>query len=55
MVINNKNEVISFSCDKNNVMVMDNFGKGMYLYSYEKLIYLYGLDVNFFGEIFVVG
>lgn len=55
MVINNKNEVISFSCDKNNVMVMDNFGKGMYLYSYEKLIYLYGLDVNFIGEIFVVG
>lgn len=36
-------------------MVMDNFGKKMYLYIYEKLIYLYGLDVNFFGEIFVVG
>lgn len=36
-------------------MVMDNFGKRMYLYIYEKLIYLYGLDVNFLGEIFVVG
>lgn len=55
MVINNKNEVISFSCDKYNVMVMDNFGKKMYLYIYKKLKYLYGLDVNFFGEIFVVG
>lgn len=36
-------------------MVMDNFGKKMYLYIYEKLKFLYGLDVNFFGEIFVVG
>lgn len=55
MVINKKNEVISFSCDKYSVMVMDNFGKKIYLYIYKILKYLYGLDVNFFGEIFVVG
>uniref|UniRef100_K1PIX2 Tripartite motif-containing protein 45 n=1 Tax=Magallana gigas TaxID=29159 RepID=K1PIX2_MAGGI len=55
VAINNKNEVISSSCDKNNVTVMDNSGKGMYLYSHEKLIYPYGLDVNFSEEIFVAG
>ncbi|XP_052682105.1 RING finger protein 207-like [Crassostrea angulata] len=55
VAINHKNEVISSSCDKHNVTVMDNSGKKMYLYTHEKLKYPYGLDVNFSGEIFVAG
>lgn len=55
VAINNKNEVISSSCDKNNVTVMDNSGKKMYLYTHKTLKYPYGLDVNFSGEIFVAG
>lgn len=53
--IKNKNEIISSNYDKHNVTVMDNSGKKMYLYTHEKLIYPYGLDVNFSGEIFVAG
>lgn len=55
VAINNKNEVISSNCEKHNVTVMDTSGKKMYLYTHEKLIYPYGLDVNFSGEIFVAG
>lgn len=55
VAINNKNEVISSSCDKHIVTVMDNSGKKMYLYTHEKLEYPYRLDVNFCGNIFVAG
>lgn len=34
---------------------MDSFGKKIYFYFYEKFSYLCGFNVNFFGNIFVVG
>lgn len=55
VVINKLNEIISFSCSIYKVIVMDDFGEKLYLYFYVKFKYLYGFDVNFFGNIFVVG
>lgn len=34
---------------------MSSFGEKMYIYFIEKFKYLYGFDVNFIGNIFVVG
>lgn len=55
VVINNSNEIISLSCGICNVIVMSSFGEKMYIYFYEKFKYLRGFDVNFIGNIFVVG
>lgn len=55
VVINKLNEIISFSCSIYKVIVMDDFGEKLYLYFYVKFKYLYGFDVNFCGNIFVVG
>lgn len=55
VVINKLDEIISFSCIISYVIVMNDFGEKLYSYFYEKLKYFYGFDVNFFGNIFVVG
>lgn len=55
VVINKLNEIISFSCSIYKVIVMDDFGEKLYLYFNVKFKYLYGFDVNFCGNIFVVG
>lgn len=34
---------------------MSSFGEKMYIYFIKKFKYLYGFDVNFIGNIFVVG
>lgn len=55
VIVNIFNEIISFSCKIDNVIVINNFGEKLYLYFYVKLKYLYGFEVNLFRNIFVVG
>lgn len=55
VAINKSNEIISSSCSTHKVTVMDDSGEKLHSYSHAKLKYPYGLDVNFSGNIFVVG
>lgn len=55
VAINNSNEIISSSCRTNIVTVMSSSGEKLFTYSSNKLRFPRGLDVNFSGNIFVVG
>lgn len=55
VAINKSNEIISSSCSTHKVTVMDDSGEKLHSYSHAKLKYPNGLDVNFSGNIFVVG
>lgn len=55
VAINNSNAIISSSCSTYIVTVMSSSGKKLFTYSSNKLRYPRGLDVNFSGNIFVVG
>lgn len=55
VAINKSNEIISSSCSTHKVTVMDDSGEKLHSYSHAKLKSPYGLDVNFSGNIFVVG
>lgn len=55
VAINKSNEIISSSCRTHKVTVMDDSGEKLHSYSHAKLRYPNGLDVNFSGNIFVVG
>lgn len=55
VAINKSDEIISSNCTTNYVTVMNNSGEKLHSYFHEKLKYPYGLDVNFSGNIFVVG
>lgn len=55
VAINKSNEIISSSCSTHKVTVMDDSEEKLHSYSHAKLKYPNGLDVNFSGNIFVVG
>lgn len=55
VAINKSDEIISSNCITNYVTVMNDSGEKLHSYFHEKLKYPYGLDVNFSGNIFVVG
>lgn len=55
VAINKSNEIISSSCSTHKVTVMNDSGEKLHSYFHPKLTYPYGLDVNFSGNIFVVG
>lgn len=55
VAINNSNEIISSSCCTDIVTVMNSSGEKLFTYSSNKLRFPRGLDVNFSGNIFVVG
>lgn len=55
VAVNSRDEIISTSCLTHRVTVMENCGKKLYSYSHEKLNYPRRLDVNYSGNIFVVG
>ena len=55
VAVNRQQEIISSSCDTNNLTVMNQSGLKMYSYSHENLRYPFSLDVNCSGYIFVAG
>uniref|UniRef100_K1PQH4 Transcription intermediary factor 1-beta n=1 Tax=Magallana gigas TaxID=29159 RepID=K1PQH4_MAGGI len=55
VAINKSDEIISSNCTTNYVTVMNDSGEKLHSYFHKKLKYPYGLDVNFSGNIFVVG
>ena len=55
VAVNEQQEIISSSCETNKISVMSQCGKKIYSYSHENLLYPYGLDVSFCGNIFVCG